>query len=274
MSQRQLAQSAFAGQAQLLGRQGEGSRGDRRPGSGRAGPLGLPLVRVLRAQTDGAGEAYTAICRPLPVCRGLRSREQGQICPHDLMGQALAQSPCSPCGLHPGSSTRVAPAAHTPAPHTLTDASCIFCVQHTHQHGGPRAQHAPLPGLNICPQCALSHPALLPYTEGLVCRRPGRGTHGGFLSPSSSPKHCCHCRVCWQLFPHLVSDSHAVQAPAAPRGGVRGSPASQVISPCDRSLPWGRAYCPSAGLLRAEAVSPPQTDCPPCPEPALGPAQS
>lgn len=181
------------------------------------------------------------------------------------MGQTLALPPCSPCGLHPGSPTRVAPAVHTPAPHTLTDTSCILCMQHAHQHGGLRGQQAPLPGLNICPQCAHSLPPnpLAFHPRACLQTARGRGTHRCFCTPTSSPKHYYHCQACCQLcFPDLVSNSHAVQAPAAPRGGVRGSPDSQVICPHDRSLSWGRANCSSTGLLRAEAVSTPSDRLP------------
>lgn len=76
MSQQQLAQSAFAGQAQLLGRQGQGSRGDRKPGSGRAGPLGLPWSRCSEHRLVELG-GLTAVCRPLPVCRGLEVQGAG-----------------------------------------------------------------------------------------------------------------------------------------------------------------------------------------------------
>lgn len=118
--------------------------------AGRA-PWGFPRCGCSEHRLMELGRPTLVSADPSLCAGALRSRKQGQISQHDLMGQTRAQSPCSPCGLHPGSPTRVAPAVHTPAPHTLTDASCIFCVQHTHQHGGPRAQHAPLPGLNICP---------------------------------------------------------------------------------------------------------------------------
>ena len=134
MSQQQLAQSAFAGQAQLLGRQGQGSRGDRKPGSGRAGPLGLPWSRCSEHRLVELGGPTQPSTDPSLCAGALRSREQGQISQHHLTGRHWPSS-CSPCGLHSGSPTRVAPAVHTPAPHIVTDASCIFCVQHTHQHG-------------------------------------------------------------------------------------------------------------------------------------------
>ena len=209
------------------------------------------------------------------LCAGaLRSREQGQISQHHLTGQTPAQSllplwaafwlthTCCPSSTHTCTSHRhrclmhLLRAAHSPAWRTESPA-----------RPSPRPEHLP----TVCILPASLRP-LHPRARLQTAR--DRGTHRCFLTLTSSPKHCCHCQACCQLFPDLVSDSHAVQAPAAPRGGVRGSPASQVVCPCDRSLPWGRANCPSTGLLRAEAVPPPQTDVPPCSEPALGSARS
>lgn len=203
------------------------------------GPWGFPWCGCSEHRLMELGGLHRRLLTPPCVQGPWGPGSTGQITQHDLMGQTLAPPPCSPCGLHPGSPTHVAPAVHTPAPHTLTDASCNLCVQHAHQHGGLRGQHAPLPGLNICLQCAHSLPPnpLAFHPRACLQMARGRGTHGCLCTPTSSPKHCYHCRACCQLcFPDLVSDSHAVQAPAAPRRGVRGSPDSQLICPCDRSL--------------------------------------
>lgn len=121
------------------GAQGQGSRGDRKPGSGRQGPLGLPGADAQEHRLVSQNFLRSRSRRPLPVCRGLEVQGAGADFQRHLTGQTLAQflplwaafwltHTCCPSS------------AHTCA-HIVTDASHLLCAAHS-PAWRTRAQHA------------------------------------------------------------------------------------------------------------------------------------